>query len=78
MPAWLDTATQTKRSVMRSRIFRDMRSAPTDGTTIEVRHGPDQEVILAPWSGQGQAWIRDDDPLRRALHRVTGWRPVKG
>ncbi len=36
-----------------------------------------QAVVLAHWSGQGQAWIRNDDPLRRALHQVTGWRPAK-
>jgi hypothetical protein len=61
---------------MRSRIFRDMRSAPTDGSSIEVRHGPDQEIVQAHWAGQNQAFIRDDDPLRRTLHRVTGWRPI--
>jgi hypothetical protein len=48
-----------------------------DGTTIEVRRGPDQVVVRAHWSGQSQAFIRDDDPLRKTLHRVTGWRPVK-
>jgi hypothetical protein len=62
---------------MRSSIFRDMRSAPQDGTVIEVKHGPDQEVVRAVWSGQSQAWIREDDPLRKTLHRVTGWRPAK-
>ena len=46
--------------------IRDMRSAPTDGTTVEVRHGPDQETALAHWSCQGQAWIRDDDPFVQA------------
>jgi hypothetical protein len=62
---------------MRSRLFRDMRSAPQDGTVIEVKHGPDQEVVRAQWAGQSQAWIREDDPLRRTLHRVSVWRPAK-
>ena len=57
--------------------FRDMKTAPKDGTVIEVRHGPDQEIVRAVWSGQGQAWVREDDPLRRTLHRVTGWRAVE-
>jgi hypothetical protein len=61
---------------MRSLMFQDMKTAPRDGTLVEVRHGPLQEAAPARWSAQGQAWIRDDDPLRRALHRVTGWRPV--
>jgi hypothetical protein len=26
---------------------------------------------------QNQAFIRDDDPLRRTLHRVSLWRPAK-
>jgi len=56
--------------------FRDMVSAPRDGTAIEVCHGPQQEVVRAEWNAQAQSWIRDDDPHRRTLHRVTGWRPV--
>lgn len=64
------------RSVMRSRIFRDMRSAPLDGTAVEVRHGPLQMIVSARWSSQNQAWIRTDDPSRLSLHRVAGWRPV--
>ena len=61
---------------MRSTIFRDMRSAPQDGTVVEVRHGPDQEIARAEWSGQNQAWVRADDTQRKTLHRVTGWRPM--
>jgi hypothetical protein len=59
--------------------FRDdMRSAPRDGkTSIEVRHGARQEIALARWSHQAQAWIRTYDPLRRVLQRVTGWRPKR-
>ncbi len=45
--------------------------------TISFVQDPNEAVALAHWSGQGQAWIRDDDPLRRALHQVTGWRPAK-
>ncbi len=56
--------------------FQDMRSAPKDGTAIEVRHGPKQKVVRAEWSGQGQAWVQVDDPHRKTLHRVTGWRPA--
>ncbi len=62
---------------MRNGLFLGMQSAPRDGTVIEVKHGPDQDVVRAVWSGQGQAWIHEDDPHRRALHRVAGWRPVK-
>jgi hypothetical protein len=50
--------------------------APRDGTVIEVRHGPDQGVVLARWAGQTQAWIADADALRRTLHRVSVWRPA--
>src|ERR1700689_5189366 len=56
--------------------FRDLQSAPRDSTAIEIKHGPAQEVVCARWSGQGQAWVRIGDPLRQALHRVTGWRPA--
>jgi hypothetical protein len=61
---------------MKGKTFRDIKSAPRDGTVIEVRHGPDQEIVRAEWSGQGQAWVREDDPLRRTLHKVASWRPV--
>jgi hypothetical protein len=53
-----------------------MTTAPPDGSLIEVRHGPDQEIVLARWFAQTQAWIRADDPYRWTLHRVTGWRPA--
>jgi hypothetical protein len=61
----------------RNSTFRDITTAPRDGTLIEVRHGPDQVTVLARWAGQNQAFIRDDDPLRRTLHRVSLWRPAK-
>ena len=63
-------------SKMRRKLFRDMRTAPTDGTEIEVICGPNKEVFVARWSGQDQAWIRADDPARRSLKRVSGWRQV--
>jgi hypothetical protein len=54
-----------------------MDTAPKDGTVIEVRHGPDQEIVRAYWAGQNQAFVREDDPHRKSLHRVTGWREIK-
>jgi hypothetical protein len=61
---------------VRSRIFRDMRSAPRDGGSVEVKHGPQQEIVLARWSGQSRSWIAVHDPLRKTLNGVTGWRPA--
>jgi hypothetical protein len=61
---------------MRGFVFRDISFAPKDGTVIEVRHGPTQEIVRAEWAAQTQAWILKDDPLRRTLHQVTEWRPV--
>ena len=61
---------------MRKNLFSDMMTAPRDGTLLEVQHGPRQEIVLARWSGQGQAFVRSDDPDRKALHQVTGWRPA--
>jgi hypothetical protein len=43
---------------------------------IEVRHGPNQEAVLARWNGRGQAFVSADDPFRKSLHRVTSWRPA--
>ena len=65
------------RIMHRPDTFREMKSAPRDSTVVEIRHGPNQAIVRAEWSWQGQAWVREDDPLRRALHRVIGWRPVK-
>jgi hypothetical protein len=59
----------------RSRPFQDINTAPRDGTAIEVNHGPKQEVVRAYWAGQNQAFVRDDEPDRKTLHRVTAWRP---
>jgi hypothetical protein len=66
-------------SVLPSNLFRDMSIAPKDGLTeIEVRHGRNQEIVRAEYAGQLQGYIRTDDPLRRVLHMVTGWRPITG
>jgi hypothetical protein len=62
---------------MAGKHFRDITTAPGDGSLIEVLHGPTQEPVLARWSGQGQAFVADNDPLRRSLHRVSLWRPAK-
>ena len=59
------------------KTFRPMDSAPRDGTVVEVKHGPQQETVRAYWSGQNQAFVRDDDPNRKTLHQVTEWRPVR-
>jgi hypothetical protein len=40
----------------RSQPFRHIVFAPRDGTLIEVRHGPDQGIVLARWAGQNQAF----------------------
>jgi len=59
-----------------NRPFLPMATVPKDGTLVELRHGPQQETVAAYWAGQNQAFVRDDDPFRRSLHRGTGWRPV--
>jgi hypothetical protein len=57
--------------------WRGMASAPRDSRTkIEVKHGPDQEVVQARYSGM-QVWVRDDDMARKALIDVVAWRPVE-
>jgi hypothetical protein len=61
---------------MRNLTFRDMRSAPQDGTAVDVLYGSDDLVALARWRWQSKAWVRYDDPHCSILHRVTGWRPV--
>jgi len=61
---------------MRSSIFRDIKSAPKDGSLVEIRYGPDEATGLAYWAGQNQAWVLATDPHRKSLHGVTGWRPA--
>ena len=56
------------------RPFKRMAAAPLDGSVIEVMCGPQQQVVLARWSSETRAFIRDDDPYRVSLTRVTAWR----
>jgi hypothetical protein len=62
--------------MVRELLFREMTTAPKDGTPIEVRHGPIQEIALASWSEQNQAWIRANDPSPKTLQSVRVWRPA--
>jgi hypothetical protein len=64
------------RMATRERPFRNITSAPQDGRVIEVRHGRKQEIAVAEWSGQRQAYVLVGDPNGRSLYRVTGWRHV--
>src|SRR6201999_3703810 len=50
--------------------FRAIDTAPQDGTVIEVIHGPKQSVTRAYWSGQTQAFVRNDAETPKTLHRV--------
>jgi hypothetical protein len=59
-----------------TRLLQDIATARRDGTTIEVKHGIYQQIVQAAWSGQRQAFVREGDPYRLTLHRVTGRRPV--
>ncbi len=54
-----------------------METAPRDGTDIEVRYGRDQQVVVAYYAKLLQGFIQSDDPLRKVLNMVTGWRPVE-
>lgn len=63
---------------LHNRPFRNIASAPLNGTTVQVWHGPRQEVAMARWSKRAVAWMRDDDHMSpRALEQVTVWRPVE-
>lgn len=67
----------TGSSVSEGRPFRDMASAPMNGTSVELTHGLNQEVSRAHWAFMHQGWIRDDDAHQRVLVWVTGWRPTR-
>jgi hypothetical protein len=56
------------------RPFRDITTAPHDGTTIEVQHSSKPEIVRARWSGQAQAWTREHDLHGQPLRRVSDWR----
>ena len=51
-------------------IFHDIKTAPTDGTVIEVRHGPDQEIAHAS-SGRGRGRL-GSGKTTRCVGRCTG------
>ncbi len=57
--------------------FLDMECAPRDGSIIKVRYGPWNEVALAHWAALENAFVRDNDPLRKGLFDATGWRPTR-
>ena len=59
------------------RPFLDMESAPRDGSIIEVKSGPWDEVVLAHWAALENAFVPDNDPRKRGLSEATGWRPVR-
>jgi hypothetical protein len=61
----------------RSPSFHSIRTAPLDGSLVEVVHGLRQEIAVAYWAFQQQGWIRDGDPSRRVLSWVTSWRPLQ-
>ena len=50
-------------------------TAPRDGSTIEVRHGPAHLIVRAHWSKRDEFWVQDGDPQRQSLQQVTSWRP---
>jgi hypothetical protein len=53
-----------------------MAAAPRDGfVDIEVRHGRNQEIVVAHYAAQLQGFIHSDDRYRKVLHMVIGWRP---
>jgi hypothetical protein len=66
--------TAYRRAMPRSRPFNLPETAPRDGSVIEVRHGAQQGISTARWSAINQAFINLDDPFRRTLGGVTGWR----
>jgi hypothetical protein len=57
--------------------FQEMAMAPRDGTPVQVRHGPTQDIVLANWCEERQAWIATNDPAAKPLHNVRVWRPVQ-
>jgi hypothetical protein len=43
--------------------FIDIKTAPRDGSIIEVRYGERRRVARAHWPGQREAFVRIDDVL---------------
>ena len=56
--------------------FRDINTAPLNGTTVEVRHVPFQTPTLAYWNRRARGWIADGNIANHLLNKVTGWRPI--
>jgi hypothetical protein len=56
-----------------------MASAPRGGATIEVKHGPDQEIVRVYYSGSTQGWMIEGPSTtnRQTLDPVTAWRSVR-
>jgi hypothetical protein len=53
-----------------------MKTAPLDGTLVEVQYGPHQAIVTAYWNKAAQGWVREGGRVR-VLHQVIGWRPIK-
>jgi hypothetical protein len=63
---------------LRTMFFREAESietAPRDGTSVRVLHGPFQLVAMAYWHRTLRGWVRVGDELLRALRGVTSWCP---
>ena len=63
---------------LRTMFFREAESietAPRDGTSVRVLHGPFQLEAMAYWHRTLRGWVRVGDELLRALREVTSWFP---
>jgi hypothetical protein len=60
---------------MSSRETESIETAPRDGTSVRVLHGPFQLVTMAYWHRTLRGWVRVSDELLRALRGVTSWCP---
>jgi hypothetical protein len=49
-------------------------TAPRDGRLVWVYLAGEGVWVRAFWARMTQAWVREGDPKRRTLHRVTLWR----
>lgn len=55
-----------------------IETAPRDGTTILVFHGPRQVSALAAWNSRSQAWISKRPPVAGlCLSDVRWWHTVR-
>jgi hypothetical protein len=60
---------------MSSREAEPIETAPRDGTSVRVLHGPLQLEAMAYWHPTLRGWVRVGDELLRALRGVTSWFP---